>query len=131
LQEHWEAIEFRKAAAETRAIWVEGNEYLQRAAPWATIKEDPARAAASIRFGLNLARLYAIVSRPFLPDASDEILRALGIEDQALDWPGDLEAALSALPAGHAFEVPENLFSKITDAAREEMAARFSGAAAA
>jgi methionyl-tRNA synthetase len=131
LEAYWEAIEFRKAAAETRAIWVEGNEYLQRAAPWATIKEDPARAAASIRFALNLARLYAIVSRPFLPDASDEILRALGIEDQALDWPGDLEAALSALPAGHAFEVPENLFSKITDAAREEMAARFAGAAAA
>ena len=32
---HWEEMEIRKAAAELRAIWVAGNEYLQAAAPWA------------------------------------------------------------------------------------------------
>ena len=30
-----ESMEVRKAAAELRAIWVVGNEYLQSAAPWA------------------------------------------------------------------------------------------------
>ncbi len=125
---HWEAVEIRRAAAELRAIWVEGNEYLQRAAPWAVVKEDPAKAGGIIRCGLNLVRLYAILSRPFVPDASDTMLRALGIEDQALDWPEDVTAAMQALVAGHAFTVPDNLFAKIDEDKREAMAARFAGA---
>ena len=127
LEAHWDAFELRKAAAETRAMWVEGNEYLQHAEPWTVFKTDPDRAAAIVRFALNLARLYAIVSRPFVPDASDTILKAFDIPDQALDWPTDMTAALQALPPGKAFAVPDNLFSKITDEAREEMAARFAG----
>ncbi len=124
---HWEAIEIRRAAAELRAIWVEGNEYLQRAAPWAVVKEDPGRAGGIIRCAMNLVRLYAILSRPFLPDASDTMLRALGIEGQALDWPSDVGAALRTLPPGHTFTVPDNLFAKIEDAARDRMAERFAG----
>ncbi|MEM8792980.1 MAG: methionine--tRNA ligase [Pseudomonadota bacterium] len=127
LEAHWEAVEFRKAAAELRAIWVVGNEYLQETAPWAVIKEDEARAAAIIRFSLNLIRLYAILSRPFIPDASDTMLNALGIEDHALAWPTDPIKTFNTLPVGHPFAVPENLFAKITDEAREEMAARFLG----
>ena len=34
-----DAREVRKSAQELRAIWVAGNEYLQTAAPWSTIKE--------------------------------------------------------------------------------------------
>ena len=126
-ENHWEAMEIRKAAAELRAIWAAGNEYLQAAAPWVTIKQDPGRAAASIRMGLNLIRLYAILSRPFVPDASDTMLAALGAGGDAEAWPGDIGEAVSALPAGHGFTVPSNLFAKISDAAREEMEARFAG----
>ena len=46
-----EAIEVRKAAAELRAIWVAGNEYLQAAAPWTVFKTDPEQAAALVRMG--------------------------------------------------------------------------------
>ncbi|MGF1445027.1 MAG: methionine--tRNA ligase [Pikeienuella sp.] len=127
LEAHWEAFEIRKAAAETRSIWVAGNEYLQAAEPWAVFKTDPTRAAVIIRFALNLMRLYGIVSRPFVPDASDAMLRALGRESDALDWPASAEAAMSALPEGHPFTVPENLFAKVSDADRESMSARFSG----
>ena len=35
---YYEAREFRKAMAETRAIWATGNEYLTQAAPWRIIK---------------------------------------------------------------------------------------------
>jgi len=126
-EDHWEAMEIRKAAAELRAIWAAGNEYLQAAAPWATFKEDPARAAAAIRLALNLIRLYAILSRPFVPDASDAMLAALGIEGDAEAWPADVAEALSTLPAGHRFTVPANLFAKISDEAREGMEARFAG----
>ncbi len=122
---HMAAIEIRKATAELRAIWVVGNEYLQTAAPWAVFKSDPEAAGAIVRFALNLIRLYAVLSEPFIPDASATILSALHL--QSAEWPDDVEAALSTLPAGHAFDVPEVLFAKITDDARTEMQARFAG----
>lgn len=122
---HMNAIEIRKATAELRAIWVAGNEYLQAAAPWAVFKEDPDRAAAIVRFALNLIRLYAIVSRPFIPDAADAMARAMNVSDDS--WPRDPGAALAALPEGHGFSVPDNLFDKISDEARDDMAARFAG----
>ncbi|MGF1500889.1 MAG: methionine--tRNA ligase [Paracoccaceae bacterium] len=131
LEGHWEAIELRRAAAETRAIWVEGNEYLQAAEPWAVFKTDPARAGAIVRFGLNLCRFYAVLSRPFIPDASDTILAALGRPGDAHAWPDAVGEALAVLEPGAPFAVPENLFAKIDDAARETMAARFAGQAAA
>ena len=120
-----EAIEVRKAAAELRAIWVAGNEYLQSAAPWSAFKEDPARAAAITRLALNLIRVYAVLSAPFIPDASARMLSAMNTLD--MEWPTDMADALSALPAGHAFTVPDVLFRKITDEEREEWAERFAG----
>ncbi len=124
-----EAVEIRRAAAELRAIWVAGNEYLARAAPWTTVKTDPQAAAVATRVGLNLIRLYAIVSRPFIPAASDAMLAALGLDAAAAVWPDSAEAALQALPPGHAFTVPDNLFAKMDDAAREALEARFGGRA--
>jgi methionyl-tRNA synthetase len=67
LTEHHEAMEFRRAAAETRAIWAAGNQYLQRAAPWSAISTDAPAAARSQRTALNLACLAARISAPFLP----------------------------------------------------------------
>jgi methionyl-tRNA synthetase len=122
---HLDAIELRKAAQELRAIWVAGNEYLQAAAPWTAIKTDPERAAVITRFAFNLIRLYAVLSRPFIPDASTAMLGALGLEETP--WPEDVTSALEALGAGHGFEVPEVLFAKIDDARREELDARFAG----
>jgi methionyl-tRNA synthetase len=122
---YMDAMEVRKSAAELRAIWVAGNEYLQASEPWAAFKTDPARAAATIRLSLNLIRLYAVLAAPFIPDAAATLLRAMGTDDD--DWPDDLDAALATLPAGHGFSVPELLFRKITDSERDEWQARFSG----
>ncbi|SNS97158.1 methionine--tRNA ligase [Antarctobacter heliothermus] len=122
---HMEAVEIRKAAAALRGAWVLGNEYLQEVAPWTTFKTDPEQAAMQIRLALNLIRLYAVISAPFIPDASAELLTAMHAE--GADWPDDVAAALTALPAGHAFDVPEVTFRKITDAEREEWQERFAG----
>ena len=122
---HMDAIEIRKAAQALRAIWVEGNEYLQEAAPWATYKEDPEQAAAQIRLALNLVRLYAVLSAPFIPDASAEMLKAMRTPDT--DWPDNVAEALAHLEAGHSFTVPDVLFAKITDDQRAEWETRFSG----
>jgi methionyl-tRNA synthetase len=120
-----DAIELRKAAQELRGLWAAGNEYLQAAAPWTAIKTDPERAAAITRFALNLVRLYAAVGRPFVPDASDAMLAALGLD--AAPWPESGEAALDALPPGARIVAPPPLFAKLEDARRAELEARFAG----
>lgn len=120
-----EAMEVRKAAAELRAIWVSGNEYLQSAAPWTVFKTDPDQAAMQVRMGLNLIRLYAVLSQPFIPFASAAMLQAIDAQDAG--WPDDVAQALQALAPGHAFTVPEVMFAKISDEDREAWAARFQG----
>jgi len=120
-----ESMEVRKAVAELRTIWVAGNEYLQSAAPWSTFKENPQQAGAQTRLALNLIRFYAVVSSPFIPDAAAAMMSAMKTQDAS--WPQDVKAALGALPAGHAFEVPEVTFRKITDDEREEWKMRFAG----
>ena len=120
-----EGMEVRKAAAELRAIWVIGNEYLQAAAPWSVVKTDPDQAQAQIRLALNLIRIYAVLSSPFIPDAAQTMMTAMGSDDWT--WPSDVHAAVRTLPAGHAFAVPENLFRKITDEERADWQARFAG----
>ncbi len=119
-------LEIRKSAAELRAIWAAGNEYLQAAAPWSTIKEEPGTAAMQIRLALNLCALYAQLSAPFIPDAAERLARAL---NTGTDWPEDLRDALEGLPIGHSFEVPDNLFAKISDDSREDWQGRFAGEA--
>ncbi|MDO5613669.1 MAG: class I tRNA ligase family protein, partial [Paracoccus sp. (in: a-proteobacteria)] len=120
-----QAMEVRKAASELRAVWVLGNEYLQSAAPWSTFKTDPDRAAMQVRLALNLIRIYAVLSAPFIPFAADAMLDAMQTDNR--DWPGDVAQALTALPPGHAFTTPEVLFAKIADEQREEWAERFKG----
>ena len=122
---HMEAMEMRKAAAELRAIWAAGNEYLQSTAPWTAFKTDPDRAACIIRLSLNLIRVYAILSRPFIPDASAELMAAMHTGDD--DWPDDVAAALELLHADHSFTVPEVTFAKITDDQCAEWQAKFAG----
>ncbi|MGR3433872.1 MAG: methionine--tRNA ligase [Shimia sp.] len=124
-ERHMDAIEVRKAAAELRGIWVAGNEYLQEAAPWSTFKTDPEAAAAQVRLALNLVRLYAVLSAPFIPFSAARMLSAMNTLDTA--WPDDVAAALGALPPGHAFVVPDVLFAKIADEDAAAWADRFAG----
>lgn len=125
LEGHLDSIEIRKASQELRAIWVAGNEYLQDAAPWSVFKEDPERAAGQIRLALNLIRVYAVLSSPFIPDAAARMLSSMNTLDTS--WPDDVKEALSALPMGHEFTVPDVLFAKISDEDREGWETRFSG----
>lgn len=128
LTQSHEQMEMRKAAAELRAIWAAGNEFLQLAAPWTSIKADQAKAAASTRAGLNACVLYAILAQPFIPDAAKTVLDALGVPEQNRMWPkaGD-RGVWDALPRGHAITPPDLLFKKIEDEHVAEWAARFGG----
>jgi methionyl-tRNA synthetase len=129
--EHFEAIEFRKAAAELRAIWVVGNEYLTRAAPWTTIKTDRARAAAAVRLGLNLAHLFAHLTWPIMPATArtiHESIQPVAGNANVIPWPsGAMANELDQLEAGKAIRAPEVLFAKITDEQITEWTERFGG----
>ncbi|CUH51891.1 methionine--tRNA ligase [Shimia marina] len=124
-EDHMADMEVRKSAQELRAIWVAGNEYLQTAAPWSTFKEDPEKAAAQIRLALNLIRFYAVVSAPFIPDASAQLMAAMHTDDTS--WPEDVATALETLAPDHAFTVPDVTFRKISDDEREEWQEKFAG----
>ena len=124
-----EAIEIRKAAQTLRQIWVMGNEYLQEAAPWTAIKTDPVRAGVIVRTALGLVSLYARLSAPFIPFASETIAEAVGEGARAGVWATDqLKAEIMAgLEPGRPVKAPEVLFRKIEEAQLEEWRARFGG----
>lgn len=124
-----EAMEFRRAASETRALWVIGNEYLQACAPWSAIKSDPEAAAMMVRTGLNLVALFAILAQPFVPSAAALILDALAVPEEKRRWPKPElgSALLQILPAGHGFEVPDLLFKKIEDSDVAAWTTQFGG----
>ncbi len=131
---HFENMEFRKAAAETRAIWATGNEYLTQAAPWSQYKTDIDQAAIGVRIGLNLVALFGILAQPIVPDAAEKILDAMNIPKGnrswnfgSDDWTSQIKAILDALPHGLEISAPEVLFAKIEDADVETWKAQFGG----
>lgn len=126
---HYEAMEFRKAAAETRALWAAGNEYLTRAEPWTHFKTDRDRAALGVRTGVNLARLFALAAHPVIPASAQTIWTALGLSGAPDAWPaGKAADLLGELKPGHAFTPPDVLFRKVEDEQIAEWSARFGGA---
>ena len=68
--------------------------------------------------------LLRLASTKKLQLASDLVRKRIPLHIATSD---DAAAALHALPAGHAFTVPDVTFRKITDAEREEWQTRFSG----
>jgi methionyl-tRNA synthetase len=126
--DHLEGMEFRKALSELRAIWVAGNEYLTRAAPWTAIKTDRGKAAAGVRMGLNLVHLFGHLSWPVMPDAGRKIHEAIQPSPQIIPWPDEPMAEfLDQLEAGQAIQAPDVLFAKIAEEQIAQWTARFGG----
>jgi methionyl-tRNA synthetase len=125
---HLEDMEFRKALTELRAIWVAGNEYLTRAAPWTQIKQDRARAAVGVRMGLNLVNLFAHLAWPVIPTAAATIHETFAPAPPVLRWPNEPMAKyLNQLVPHSPINVANVLFAKIADEQIVEWQARFGG----
>jgi methionyl-tRNA synthetase len=121
-------MEFRKALAELRAIWVAGNEYLTRAAPWTHIKTDRDRAAAGVRMGLNLVHVFGHLAWPIIPTSAKKIHEAIMPAPDVIPWPDTpMAQELDELKPGLAIAPPDVLFAKITDEQVAEWVQRFSG----
>src|SRR5690606_11848490 len=124
--EHFEAMEFRKAAAAIRGAWALGNEYLQFSAPWTALKNDRDQAAVRVRTGLNLVALFARLAAPILTASAPKIAESVGSTD--LSWPKADEDFLNVLPLGQKVEAQGVLFNKIDDTMVAEWSERFGGA---
>ncbi len=126
---HMEEMQYRKALSDLRAMWVLGNEYLTHAAPWKVIKEDPEQAAMIVRTGMQLVRLFAVLSWPVIPSTSLRVLAALGETDEIPAWPsGSAADDLQALTAGTPLGDLGILFRKILPEEQEALEREFGGA---
>lgn len=128
---HMENMEFRKAIAELRAIWVTGNNYITKAEPWAVIKTDMARAKTILAVCINLVRLFAIISKPVIPASCDKIFEKLGIDSNVEEnnkiTVNNMKDVLKYLKAGHKFVVGDPAFNRITPEEIEELIQKYGG----
>jgi methionyl-tRNA synthetase len=128
LEEHMEALQYRKATNALRALWSAGNAYLVEKEPWKQVKVDPEAAAVSLRTAMNLIHLYAVVSEPFIPETAATLRDVFALDGDATTWvTPEAATSLDAVPAGTAFSVPPVLFAKITDEDLEGYRDRFGG----
>jgi len=118
--------------AELRAIWVAGNEYLTRAAPWTHVKNDRARAAVGVRMGLNLVHQFAHLIWPVMPDFArtiHECIQPVGYRGGVIPFPDKgMKTLLDDLTPGQSIRAPEMLVPKISEDQIAEWKTRFGGA---
>jgi methionyl-tRNA synthetase len=119
------SMEFRKALEALRSLWSVGNDYIYEQAPWKLIKENRAAAAQVIRTCINLLRLYAIVSRPFIPFTSEKLFGSLHLSETERWCPFSAAVDLNALGPGRPFDVPPILFRKLVDEDIEKLRGQF------
>ena len=128
LRTHHEALEFRQAAAETRALWARTNAYLQQAAPWGAIDSDRAQAAVSTRTAFNLLRLSAVVAWSIVPVLAQNVLSALGEAIRIPPWPIQPADELLLRSGRERLLVPiRPLITKLDAAAVARLSRRFAG----
>ncbi len=123
-----DALEFRDAIDELRAIWSLGNAYFVRKQPWTLIREDRDEAALTLRFCVNLVSLFARLSAPTMPFTASRVLDALVVPPAERGWPSAF--AGDELPSGHRFTVPPLLFHGVAETDVERWRARFGAAPA-
>lgn len=117
--------EFRKASQTLRAIWSEGNVYLEQREPWRSIKVDRDRTAATLRTALGVLRLQGHLAGPFIPDTAARI-SAMFPEAAPLDGLGpDVVTSAFELTPGSSLALPGLLFDKVTDDEIAEWSERF------
>jgi methionyl-tRNA synthetase len=125
---HLDALDFRKATAALRALWAEGNAYLEAREPWRSVKVDRDRTACTLRTALRLCVVHAVASAPFVPGASARLLEAFpSVATPPALGPDLPAAATAALSPGDPLAAPGLLFTKLAPEDLDGWAERFGG----
>jgi methionyl-tRNA synthetase len=115
-----EHFNFREALRILMEISSAGNALLQFNEPWKEIKHDPETVRVVMNLGLQYVAALSVACRPFMPFASDKLreminLRSLSGKGELLFILNDLAEGNPILPAHHAINAAEHLFSRIPD----------------
>lgn len=118
-----EKCEFRDAIFALRSLYAIGNEFMTENAPWALVKDGKLKEAADVlNECFQLIDLYARVSAPFIPDASEKMQNIFKIKHD-LSWPTTYEHRIAD---DEEFTIPENLFTRIDDETVKEVSEKYS-----
>lgn len=107
-----EKFEFRNALTEYMNLARLGNQFLQAQEPWKKIKTEAEKVPAIMNASLQIAGMLAQCAEPFLPFASEKMLKMLNIE--TLSW-NELLNVSELLKEGHTLGETALLFGKIED----------------
>jgi methionyl-tRNA synthetase len=104
---------FHEALEEVWKVIRAANGYIDRQAPWALRKTDPARMAAVLRVLAEAIRAVATVLQPFMPGAMAAMLDQLGTPPEART----LAALATPLADGTALPEPRGVFPRFVETA--------------
>ncbi len=113
LRERIDRQVFHDALEEVWKVVRAANGYIDRQAPWALRKTDPARMASVLRVLADVLRPIATVLQPFMPDAMGRMLDQLGVPPDARD----LAALATELADGSALPEPRGVFPRYVESA--------------
>lgn len=108
----YRTFRFRDAVSETMNIARAANKYFNDAAPWKTIKDNPAEAAKTLYVCAQLIRSLGITFEPILPHSSASLLALVGAEKSERSWQS---LVLPLVSENVVLQEPKILFSKIED----------------
>ena len=122
---YMDALEFRKAMAVLREIWVSGNNYIAKTEPWKVVKENKEYAGTILNTAWNMVYLFADLMAPIMPETSGKIKNILNAETNVV-WPTEsAETLLNRIEENRAFNVSEPLFQKILPEKIEELKIKY------
>ncbi len=106
-------LAFGDAIEEVWRVIRDANAYIDREAPWALRRADPARMAAVLRVLVDVMRPVATVLQPVMPGSMGRMLDQLGVPPDARD----LAALDTPCPGGVTLPPPVGIFPRFVEAA--------------
>lgn len=120
-----EHVHLREGAKKIRDISAEGNVLLQYRLDNANLAENPKRTGVVVGLALNLCKLLASISSPYMPSTAESICTQLNTTLDSIPdtWTPD------SLKGGHKIGKATYLFTRIDDKKVAEWKDRFGGSA--
>jgi methionyl-tRNA synthetase len=87
------------------------NEFIDREAPWAQKKTDPAAMGATLHTLAEVIRCIGIMLQPFVPDSADTLLNQLAVAKDARSF--EHLKPEHAIAPGTSLPRPEGIFPRI------------------
>jgi methionyl-tRNA synthetase len=113
-----EAMTTQQLHQALNAIWAvvaEANRYFAGEAPWALAKTDPARQKTVLYVTAEVIRQVAILTQPFMPEASAKLLDLLGVPADQRDF----AALKTPLAADQTMAPPAPVFPRYIEPKEE------------